>query len=181
MNPDIERMLAELEAIKADGVALCNGRSEAQFNWRPGPDRWSMAECLVHLNVSVPVTLPAFDAAIARATPARSTQPFHYGWLSRWIVRSMEPPPRFRMRTIPRFRVPPTGRHTVETVLADFLTVREQFAERLKRADGLDLAGVRAISPVNRMIRLPLGAYFEFILAHDRRHLWQARQVHPLA
>jgi len=24
---------------------------------------------------------------------------------------------------------------------------------------------------------MPLGAYFAFVLAHDRRHLWQARNV----
>jgi hypothetical protein len=41
----------------------------------------------------------------------------------------------------------------------------------------LDLAHVRTISPVSRLVRLPLGAYFNFILAHDRRHVWQARQV----
>jgi hypothetical protein len=45
------------------------------------------------------------------------------------------------------------------------------------QAEGLDLARIRTISPVNRLIRLPLGAYLQFILAHDRRHLWQARQV----
>lgn len=26
-------------------------------------------------------------------------------------------------------------------------------------------------------VRLPLGAYFAFILAHNRRHLWQGREV----
>ena len=48
-------------------------------------------------------------------------------------------------------------------------------------ADGLDLAAVRVPSPVNRLLRLPLGAYFDFILAHDRRHLWQARQARAAA
>ncbi len=52
--------------------------------------------------------------------------------------------------------------------------------KRLMRADGLDLARVRVISPVSRCFRLPLGAYFAFVMAHDRRHLWQARQVRTL-
>jgi len=26
-------------------------------------------------------------------------------------------------------------------------------------------------------LRMPLGAYFAFVIAHDRRHLWQGRQV----
>jgi len=50
-------------------------------------------------------------------------------------------------------------------------------AERVRRDDGLDLAHVRTISPVNRLLRMPLGAYFDFFIAHDRRHLWQARNV----
>jgi len=55
--------------------------------------------------------------------------------------------------------------------------VRDLLAERVRRSDGLDLARIRTISPVNRLVRLPLGAYFAFILAHNRRHLWQGRQV----
>jgi len=62
-------------------------------------------------------------------------------------------------------------------VVPEFARVRDQLAERVHQSDGLDLARIGTISPVNRLMRLPLGAYFEFILAHDRRHLWQAGQV----
>jgi hypothetical protein len=67
--------------------------------------------------------------------------------------------------------------HRLADVVPEFARVRDQLAERVHQADGLDLARIRTISPVNRLIRLPLGAYFQFILAHDRRHLWQARHV----
>ena len=53
----------------------------------------------------------------------------------------------------------------------------DQLAERVRRADGLDLTGNRTVSPVTRLLRMPLGAYLQFVIAHDRRHLWQARQV----
>ena len=33
------------------------------------------------------------------------------------------------------------------------------------------------VSPVTRLFRMPLGGYFAFLAAHDRRHLYQARQV----
>lgn len=181
MAPDTRTMLAELEAIKADGQALCAGLHDAQFNWRPAPGSWSIAECLVHLNTSVTHTLPAFDRAIAKGlakgAAGRSPGPFRYGWFSRWMVRSMEPPPKRKMRTFKVFEVPSGATHSSGRVVAEFVAVRDQLAERVRRADGLDLAGVRAISPVNRLLRLPLGAYFQFVIAHDRRHLWQARQV----
>jgi hypothetical protein len=45
------------------------------------------------------------------------------------------------------------------------------------RADGLDLKRAVVTSPASRFFRMSLGAYLAFLAAHDRRHLWQARQV----
>lgn len=181
MSPDIQTMLRDIESIKADGRAVCAGLSEAQFNWRPGPGRWSVAECLVHLNTAVTVTLPAFDRAIeagvAKRPTGQGTGPFRYGWFSRWMVRSMEPPPKRKMPTFKIFEVPADATHALAEVLPAFAAVRDHLAERVRRADGLDLRAVRVISPVNRLLRLPLGAYLQFVIAHDRRHIWQARQV----
>ena len=48
-------------------------------------------------------------------------------------------------------------------------------AARVRAAAGLDLKRAIVVSPVSRFVRMPLGGYLEFLLAHDRRHLWQAR------
>ena len=177
MNADTQSMLEQLEAIKQEGAAVAAGLSDAQFNWQPGPGRWSIAQCLAHLNFGIHEVLPAFDRAIAegRAKGKTAPGPFRYGWFSRFMVREMEPPPRRRMAT------PMKGSageyHRAAEVLPEFVRLRDELGRRVHESDGLDLAGIRTISPVNRLIRLPLGAYFAFILAHDRRHLWQARQV----
>ena len=178
MNAEIQSMLDQIDAIKKEG-AVTAGLSDAQFNWHPGKGRWSIADCLQHLNVGVTTALPAFDRAIAegRAKGQTASGPFTYGWFSRMVARSMEPPPKFRMRTAAMLRVPPTATYRAGDLILEFSRVRDQLAERVRQADGLDLARVRTISTINRLLRLPLGAYFQFILAHDRRHLWQARQV----
>jgi hypothetical protein len=177
--PDLHDFLRQIEAIKADGHAVCAGLSDSQFNRRPGEGRWSIAECLVHLNVAVTRTLPAFDRAIeqGRAKGLMGQEPFRYGWFATWMARSMEPPPKWRMKTSRIFEVPPHATHSLTRVLPEFVAVRDQLAERVRRAEGLDLRRVKAVSPVTRLLRLPLGAYFAFVISHDRRHLWQARQV----
>ena len=181
MTPELHELLRQIDAIKADGPALCAGLTESQFNWRPGEGRWSIAECLVHLNRSVSATLPAFDRAIAdgraKGRLAKSGGPSRYGWFSRWMIGSMEPPPKRRMKTFGVFAVPVGGTHTLARVLPEFVAMRDQLAERVRRADGLDVKRIRTVSPVTRLLRLPLGAYLQFVVAHDRRHLWQARQV----
>jgi hypothetical protein len=181
MTPELQDLLGQIDAIKADGHAICDGLSESQFNWHPGEGRWSIAECLVHLNRSVSATLPAFDKAIAdgraKGRTAKGGGPSRYGWFSRWMIGSMEPPAKRRMKTFGIFDVPVGGTHAATRVLPEFVAVRDQLAERVRRADGLDLTGNRTVSPVTRLLRMPLGAYLQFVIAHDRRHLWQARQV----
>lgn len=177
MNAETQSMLEQLDAIKKEGAGIAAGLSDAQFNWRPGPGRWSIAQNLAHLNVGDLKVLPAFDRAITegRAQGKTSPGPFRYGWFSRFMIREMEPPPKRRMKT------PLKGSagedHRLADVLPEFTRVRDELARRVRESDGLDLAHIRTISPVNRLIRLPLGAYFAFILAHDRRHIWQANQV----
>jgi hypothetical protein len=177
MNTETQSLLDQIEAIKKDGAAVAAALSDAQFTWQPGEGRWSIAQCLNHLNFGDTLALAAFDRAIAagRAAAKTSAGPFHYGWFSRLMVSQMEPPPKWRMKTPLKKSAGTT--HRLADVVPEFARVRDQLAERVHQADGLDLARIRTISPVNRLIRLPLGAYFQFILAHDRRHLWQARQV----
>ena len=179
MTPELASMLDQIEAIKREGQAVTAGLRDDQLNWHPAKDSWSIAECLQHLNVGVTKTLPAFDRAIAegRGKNQLAPGPFRYGWFSRMMVASMEPPPKFRMKSPRLIRVSLGGTYRGADLLPQFAAVRDQLAERVRRADGLDLAHVRTISPVNRLLRMPLGAYFDFIIAHDRRHLWQARQV----
>ncbi len=177
MNAELAGYLQQIEAAKQEGAAFLAGMTDAQFNWRPGPDRWSIGQCFDHLNVSVRKTLPAFDRAIAAARERGrlASGPFRYGWFARWMVGSMEPPVKRRQGTfkilVPAQEVP------LAPTLAEFRTLREQLAERVRNADGLDLRRARVVSPVTRLLRMPLGAYFAFVLAHDRRHLWQARNV----
>lgn len=177
MNAATQAMLDQLDAIKREGASVASGLSDAQFNWRPGPSRWSIGQNLNHLNVGDLMVLPAFDRAIAegRAAGKTGSGPFRYGWFSRFMIREMEPPPRRRMKT--PMKGSAGADHRAGDVVPEFSRVRDELARRVRESDGLDLARIRTISPVNRLIRLPLGAYFAFILAHDRRHLWQARQV----
>ena len=177
MNEELSGYLGQIEAVKREGNAILAGATDVQFNWRPGPERWSMAQCFDHLNVAMRRTFPAFDRAIADARDRglRGPGPFRYGWFSRWMVGSMEPPVKRRQRTFKIFV--PAQETTLAATLAEFRTVRDQLADRVRTADGLDLKRQRVISPVSRLLRLPLGAYFAFVIAHDRRHLWQARNV----
>lgn len=171
----------QLEANSRDARALADGLAASRFNWRPELGRWSIAECLAHLCTANRHYLHPIDEAIekARARGWTGEGPFRYGFLSNAMVRGMEPPVTHRTRAPRAFRPPPE--FAPESVLPSFLAVQDELARRIENARGLDLRRARVVSPITRLLRLNLGAAFALIAAHNRRHLWQARQVreHP--
>lgn len=174
---ELETYQDQLTSIRQDAGGLMSGLTDAQFNWRPSPTRWSMGECFEHLNISAgKLFIPGIDAAIASAERQglRSPGPFVYSALQRWFLRLSEPPPKVRFKAPPMAR--PAAQKPMEAVRTEFMQWQDQLAERLRRADGLDLYKARQASPL-KIWRWSLGSYIAIMLAHERRHVWQARQV----
>ncbi|HEX2219347.1 MAG TPA: DinB family protein, partial [Gemmatimonadales bacterium] len=151
---------------------------------RPAPDRWSVAGCLVHLNLSGGLYLPALDRAIADARARGLTGGGEYrpGLVGGWLARSMEPPPRARSRSRAQRQIrPPAEARPVAEVRTEFLGLQDELERRVRDAEGLDLARAKVTSPLLSLLRLRLGDALAFLLAHQRRHLWQAHRVREAA
>lgn len=177
MNPELEGYLEQIRYIRQDINALVANLDTPQFNWRPAADRWSIAECFDHLNLTAAAVVPAMDAAIAdaRARGLQSSGPFVYPLLERLFVTSNEPPARRRFRTFKAYR--PTGQKTPPEVIDAFVQWQDRLTERVHAADGLDLRRARRRSPILPLFTWSLGTMFAVMLAHERRHIYQARQV----
>ena len=174
---DLRDCARQFEAIRRESRELLEGLSDAQFNWRAAPGRWSIAECIAHLNVAGQVYLPVIDRHIreARAAGRTSAGPFRYSLFGKLFVYGMEPPARFKFKT-PKLYAP-QPEHLLLSVGPAFETLQEQLIKRLYAANGLDLGGVKIASPGYEFFKISLGQIFQITAAHERRHLYQARQV----
>lgn len=161
--------------IRARAENIAAPLDEARFNWKPAPNRWSVAQCMGHLIIIGTESLPVIDRLIeeCRQRGLRSAGPFRYGILGNVFVRVQEPPYRMRARTFRR--LVPEETLPRDATLLTFVALQEKLAERARYANGLDLAAVRA--PNAAHVPLALGQWFSFLAAHERRHLWQAEQV----
>jgi hypothetical protein len=112
----------------------------------------------------------------ARSRGRTGQEPFRYGFLSRWFLRSLSPRSRRRLRA-PR-KYTPAPRHRVEPLSQEFARVQQDLLAALVEAEGLDLGRVHARSPAMWLLRLPVGIWFAGLAAHEARHLEQARAVH---
>lgn len=168
----------QFEATKRDAAGLAGELTDGQLNWCPAPGKWSVGQCLLHLATSTDAALPAIDRAIARARERewRRTGPVRYGWFTRWMTGSMEPPPKRQMRTFKIFQ-PPVQPLRCDDVVRTLGESRDRLLARVRQSEGLDVGRAIVVSPVTRLFRMPLGGYLAFLAAHDRRHLYQARQV----
>ena len=172
----VSKLLDENTANIEKAKSLTAGLSAAQMNWRPQPGKWSIAQNLHHLNGSYQQNLDSIASSIAaaRAKGIIGNGPFRYGWLSSWIVKSMEPPPKRKFKAAKRFT--PSPNVDAAKALADYLRMGARLAELIQKADGLDLARAKTPWPF-KWTKMPLGALLTHMTTHDRRHLWQAEQV----
>jgi len=177
LNSEIEGYLDQLLAITQDAPGIVAQLSDDQFNWRPEVNRWSIGECFDHLNKAARSFMPAFDRSLddARERNLRATGPFAYPTHERLFVHLLEPPARPRFPAPRHFR--PSGGQSAAEVMRQFFDLQDQFGQKLRQADGLDLRRIRLRSPAARWFVYSLGTAFRGFLAHERRHLAQARNV----
>ena len=172
-------LVEELDAVERDAHALVAGLSEENGAWRRDPNSWSVAECLDHLAVSNATYLRAMRSAADQARRAqssgdRSTRP---GWIGRWFIRTLEPPvrPAFKMQA------PDLSRPRKSPQLADaytrFLDSHREARSFLREYAEIDFTRTRFRNPFVRALPFSLATCLHIIVAHERRHLWQAWRV----
>ena len=177
MNLDSDHYAQELKDARLRAEALVSGLTPAQLTKRPHPGKWSIAECIVHLNVTAAVVQSLMEKAIARGKRDNTlgTGPFDIGAKGRLLVWFAEPPPKIRIPA-PRNIRPPAWIDDPLKLLPDFLKAQDEWERLIKEAAGLHQAKLKIAPPLSPF-RARLSAAVPWMLAHQRRHLWQAEHV----
>jgi DinB superfamily len=177
MQPDIQRLDDEFNAVKRDAQALIGGLSEAQAGWRAQTGSWSVSECLDHLATANRAYLRAMRPAAkhAREQGRLRRRPAVPGVVGGWFVRSFEPPARFKIKA-PR-EIQPRTALALEDAFAAFAASHAEICDFLRANADLDLASVRFRNPFIKGVRFRLATGLHILAAHERRHLWQAWRV----
>lgn len=166
----------QIEDLRGQLQQLLFGVSEAAFLWRPEARRWSISECLVHLNTTAALYISAIDRAIAVSQPATAEQELpRRGFLGRWMLNALEPPVTRRFKAPGAFA--PDGPKPLDEVVPEFIRYQDEIQQRLTAARDLDLWRTKVKSPAVPLLKFSLGETFAIIGAHERRHLVQAEAV----
>lgn len=177
MHPQLQQIADELAAAEARLRRLATVVPPGRWLTRADPDRWSVAECVAHLNLTARAYLPLIRRATAEARALGGRAPARYrrdpvGWL---LWRLAGPPVRHRVRTTAPF-IPEAMRSEAGLVEA-FVELQAEQVAAVHAADGLPLGRVRVTSPFDPRVRYNLYSCLSILAPHQERHLWQAERV----
>ncbi len=174
LHPQLDDLVRQIEAATNHARRLGATGDAAAFARRDGETSWSAGECLAHLTLTTKAYLPLIGEALKVSGRAPVPDGHRYrrdvvGWLLCWML---EPPARVKTSTIPLFE--PAVVRDREAVVQDFVAQQETLAALVRGCAGLDLGRISITSPFNARLRYNLYSAFRAMLAHQRRHLWQA-------
>jgi len=168
----IGKWVSEIEAILRDARAVLDGLTPEQANLQPEPGHWSVAQNIAHVTRTTVPYLERIEAALK--SPSQNG-PIRPGILAALLERVMEPPPRMRVKTFRRLE--PPERVDVATALAEFDAAHHRLGQLLQGAGEADFVRTHFQSPYMPLMRVRVDQGVRVVLAHSRRHLWQARKV----
>jgi hypothetical protein len=174
-HEQLERIQTELAEARCRAHEIAVSLENVGWAARPAPNQWSVAECLIHLNMTSRAFLPLIKDAIGSGRERKLFRSAPYrldflGWLLWWAATV-----RLPIKTTEPF-VPDRGQ-SKNAVLSDLDALQDQLIGCLNEAEGLDLAKLRVVSPFDSRIKYNLYSCLRLIPAHQRQHLRQAEQV----
>ena len=172
----LQTISEEAEKNNARARQLVANLSDAQLNWTPAPDSWSIAQCLDHLALASERFGPYLTKAIARGRekrPANGPVDYHPTRLGGWLIKQLE-----ATRKVPAPKVfRPSESSAIENPLERFLQQQEKLLDFVGQARRIDYNKTKLGSPVTPLMRYSLADAFVITVVHGQRHLAQAGRV----
>lgn len=176
MNSTINELISSLEGSSTRAKNTFGELTQNQFNWKPTADKWSVAECISHLQTANETYFPMLEEIAAGTyTPSfwQKISPFS-GFFGRMLLKSVSPETKKKVKTATIFK-PAASRYT-KRLIDDFHSSNEQLISYMRKIKDDDLSMIIA-SPVNVLITYSLDHSLKIMTYHEVRHLNQADNV----
>lgn len=171
-----EAKTATLAILKIAEEHFAPLSSEA-LNQKPSPQKWSIAECLEHLNYYFDYYNKRTKTAIEHAQAKQWTEvpTFTSTWLGKKSIESVDPNNAKASKT-PKALNPSLSSVQPDVVLR-FIAAQKEFLDLIESAQKINLNKAKVRIEVFKLLKLRLGDLFLFMIAHNQRHCNQALRV----
>jgi DinB superfamily len=168
---------AGLDDVARDAEVTFGGLDRRQLNWRPDATRWSVAQCFEHLITANRLIFQAADEALAGTQPRTIWQrlPVLPGLFGRMLITSQAPTAARKYTASPKAQ--PSTSDIAADIIRRFVDQHRDAVAQAARLDERSASGTIMTSPFIRVITYSVLDAWRLVLAHDRRHVEQARRV----
>lgn len=136
---------------------------------------WSIAQCLEHLNSYGHYYLPQLFKSLEKAKTTAGETVYKSTWLGNYFVKMMEPSTGTRKFNAFNDHIP-SPQLDAYTVVAEFIHQQEQLLRMLTLSRKADLNGPKIPISIASWIKLKPGDVLRFLIAHNERHIQQAKR-----
>ncbi len=183
MQGQLAEVVESLESAQLELRSLTDKLSEKDWSRRPGPDRWSAAGCVEHLNLTSRAYLPLLRDATARAREIGGAPRKHYkrdslGWFMSMMIGPLHHIGKFklgRVKTAPPFV--PKGGQSRSQLLSEFVRLQADLVTIVRSADRLPLDAVKIVSPFGGRMKYSAYSALVIVARHQHRHIEQAEEA----
>jgi hypothetical protein len=166
---DRDKAIKYLEKTRAGVLQATKGLSEAQWNFKPGPDRWSVAETTEHIAATEDFLRQRIQDQVLKAPPRSDSEDVKA--LDAFVLRAI--PDRSKKAQAPEPLRPTNRFGSSKESLKHFQDSRAQTINLLKNTP--DLRQHATDSPLGK--KLDGYQWILFIGAHSERHTKQIEEV----
>jgi hypothetical protein len=148
-----------------------------ELNYKENPERWSILECIEHLNLYGDFYLPEIENTILKQKPVSHELTFRSGMIGNYFANLMQVKngKMTKMKT-PKDKNPINSALTVTTI-DRFLKQQDRLHSLLEQSRRIDLTNTKVSISLTKLIKLRLGDTFRFFVFHIDRHVKQAENV----
>lgn len=173
----MKNWIAEIDNLTAAFMSEFGELSTEQLNWKMQPDTWSIAQNIEHLIIINESYTPIIESAQASTLirPFIAKFGFIVNLLGNAILKSSGPDRRKKIKTFPVWT--PSQSEIPEGVLDRFKFQQVKLKAQIQGSEKLIENNAVIFSPANNIIAYKLETAFDIIVAHEKRHLEQSREV----
>ncbi|GAB3787197.1 DinB family protein [Spirosoma horti] len=170
------RLRTVLDLVEREFATL----TEEQLRWKPAPDRWSIVECLQHLNLAERFYIHNIQHKVD-ALGLIQTTPVDQLLVSDLVGKAMlvavDPQARLKLPA-PGVIYPRKAADLLpDDVVRQFVDLQTLLSTQLTKAVYLDWNREKVMSLFGNWLKLRLGDAFRMLVAHTERHIKQAMRV----
>ena len=171
----MENLIREFESSLRSAEDLAAQIPDSKWKDKTDNFQWSPAECIVHLNSTSETFILILRKELSNARSKRifRKRRFHFDLIGWFLARYMEPPYKQKTKTSPPFE--PDRVDSKPTVIEVFRNGQTELINIIRNESDLDWNFIRIQSPFDRRLKYNVYSAFRILAAHQRRHLWQAR------